>query len=123
MRVDHVGAALLGHRHRGPILGLEIVGHHGQPREFPEQAHPALGDPAVGEVGREIHRKPDDVHSIEGLGGGQRPSPRRHDRDPVSAPHEMPVDIVNVRGLRVGRVLRVPVGGTDDLQRRSRPPG
>ena len=116
MGVDDIGLLLPGSRHGGPVLLLEIVAHHHDAGDFPEEVHPALGYPAVGEIRRQLHGEPDDVDAVEAFAGGQGRVAGRHDSDRMAPPGQVTVDVVNVRGLGVGRVLGVPVGGADDTQ-------
>jgi hypothetical protein len=117
MGMNDIGAALTGSGHGGAVLRLEVVGHDGDPRELADEVDPALGHPPVGQVHRQLHREPHDVHAVELLGGWQRGIPRRHDRYRVTPANQVTVDVVDVGGLGVGRVLGVPVGGANDPQR------
>jgi hypothetical protein len=122
MGVDHVGAALRYRVEGGPVLRLEIVSHDGKARELPDDVHPGLGHTAVRQVHRELHREPQHFHPVEVIDRRQGGVSRGHDRDRMTPPRQVAVDVMDIRGLGIGGVLGIPIGGTDDPQRRFGPP-
>jgi hypothetical protein len=63
--VDDIGAPFRGLGHNGPVLGLHVVGHYHDAGEAAKPADPALGHPAIGQIGRQLEREADDPHSVE----------------------------------------------------------
>ena len=100
------------------MLRLEIVRHHREPGELAQPADSALGYPAIGQIGRELERETHDFRRRRTCSSrGSDGSPGVTTVTEMSPAHQMAVDVVDVSGLSVGGVLRVPIGGTDNPQR------
>ena len=75
--------------------------------EFAHEVDPALGHPAVGQVDRQLHREPHDLHAVEAVAGRHaRSCPGVTTVTRVAPTRQMAVDVVDVGGLGIGRVLR-----------------
>ena len=51
----------------GPVLRFQVVGHDGDPGKLAQPAHPALGHPAVGQIGGQLQREADDLDAVESV--------------------------------------------------------
>jgi hypothetical protein len=72
VRMDDIGTMLVGLRQDCAMLRFHVVSHHGDPGKLAQPTHPALSDPAIGKIGRQLERESHDSDTIESLPARER---------------------------------------------------
>ena len=91
------------------VLLAKICGHGDEAIKLCSQADVALCDLSIRQVRRQIQRKSDNFDAVEFFASSHAAVAGGDDSNPVTERDQVPINIVNIRCMDIGCMLRIPI--------------